>query len=154
MGLDWFISDDLAVRMMPEARGNELVWKSGATGGIALSNAFCHYPVGLGMHLINPDFRPTGLDPSSDPEKTVMADAPSAAMHNQCRCWVKGCPCDYVGSTSGVPQITADLTHRPTRQSRPVTDIAEIIGRMTPTAARNRTVHILADMTPHRMPIR
>ena len=59
----WFISSDLAVRMMPEARGNELVWKSGGTGGIALSNAFCHDRVGLGMHLINPDFRPTGIGP-------------------------------------------------------------------------------------------
>src|SRR5215469_10978596 len=28
----------------------------------------------------------------------------------------KGCPCDYVGRTSGVPQIAADLTHRLTRQ--------------------------------------
>jgi hypothetical protein len=32
------------------------------------------------------------------------------------RLWVKGCPCDYIGSTSGVLQIAADLTHHPTRQ--------------------------------------
>jgi serine-type D-Ala-D-Ala carboxypeptidase/endopeptidase len=78
MGLGWFISNDRAVRMMPGTRGDELAWKSGGTGGfltfigfstisrqgsIALSNAFRHDPVDLGMHLINPDFRPTGIGP-------------------------------------------------------------------------------------------
>jgi serine-type D-Ala-D-Ala carboxypeptidase/endopeptidase len=78
MGLGWFISNDLAVRMMPETHRDELAWKSGGTGGfltfigfstisrqgsIALSNTFRHDPVGLGMHLINPDFRPTGIGP-------------------------------------------------------------------------------------------
>ena len=32
-----------------------------------------------------------------------------------------GCLRDYVGSTSGVPQIAADLSHRATRQ--PITDV-------------------------------
>jgi len=78
MGLGWFISNDFAVRMMPETHGDELAWKSGGTGGfltfigfstssrqgsIALSNAFRHDPVDLGIHLINPDFRPTGIGP-------------------------------------------------------------------------------------------
>jgi CubicO group peptidase (beta-lactamase class C family) len=78
MGFGWFISNDLAVRMMRETHGDEIAWKSGGTGGfltfigfstisrqgsIALSNAFRHDPVDLGMHLINPDFRPTGIGP-------------------------------------------------------------------------------------------
>jgi hypothetical protein len=37
----------------------------------------------------------------------------NAAMHSRRRERVKGCPCDYVGNTSGVPRIAADLTHRP-----------------------------------------
>jgi hypothetical protein len=32
--------------------------------------------------------------------------------------WVKGCLRDYVGITTGVPQIAADLLQRPSRQSR------------------------------------
>src|SRR6266404_6231524 len=62
-------------RSAKHSHHTELVWKSGGTGGIALSNAFCHDPVGLGMHLINPDFRPTGIGPLFRTEKTVMADA-------------------------------------------------------------------------------
>jgi D-alanyl-D-alanine-carboxypeptidase/D-alanyl-D-alanine-endopeptidase len=67
MGLGWFISSN---------HGDEIAWKSGATGGfltfigfsttsrrgsIVLSNAFRHDPTDLGMHLINPDFRPTAI---------------------------------------------------------------------------------------------
>jgi D-alanyl-D-alanine-carboxypeptidase/D-alanyl-D-alanine-endopeptidase len=66
MGLGWFISSN---------HGDEIAWKSGLTGGfntfigfsinshlgsIALSNA-APDSVGLGMRLINPDFRPTGI---------------------------------------------------------------------------------------------
>jgi hypothetical protein len=36
--------------------------------------------------------------------------------HRRRPLWVKGCRCDYVDSTSGVPQIAADLSRRPTRQ--------------------------------------
>src|SRR5262249_42725065 len=36
---------------------------------------------------------------------------------------VKGCPCNYVGNTSGVHQITAHLMHRPTRQPWAPADI-------------------------------
>jgi hypothetical protein len=32
--------------------------------------------------------------------------------------WVTCCLRDYVGITTGVPQIAADLVHRPSRQSR------------------------------------
>jgi hypothetical protein len=32
--------------------------------------------------------------------------------------WVKDCPSDYVGSTSGVPEVAADLSRRPSRQPR------------------------------------
>jgi hypothetical protein len=32
--------------------------------------------------------------------------------------WVKDCPSDYVGSTSGVPEIAVDLSRRPSRQPR------------------------------------
>jgi hypothetical protein len=37
-------------------------------------------------------------------------------MHLRWRSWLIGCRCCYVGSTSGVPQIAADLSRRPTRQ--------------------------------------
>jgi len=30
----------------------------------------------------------------------------------------RDCPCDYVGGTSAIHQIAADLTHRPSRQLR------------------------------------
>jgi D-alanyl-D-alanine-carboxypeptidase/D-alanyl-D-alanine-endopeptidase len=67
MGLGWFISSN---------HGDEIAWKSGLTGGfntfigfstsshrgsIALSNAVSHDAVALGLHLINPDFRPTAI---------------------------------------------------------------------------------------------
>ena len=67
MGLGWFISSD---------HGDELAWKSGATGGfrtfigfstishqgsIALSNAHYLEFIDLGMNLINPEFRPIGI---------------------------------------------------------------------------------------------
>ena len=67
MGLGWFVSSN---------HGGEIAWKSGATGGfltfigfstgnhrgsIVLSNAFRHDAVDVGMHLINPDFRVTGI---------------------------------------------------------------------------------------------
>jgi hypothetical protein len=48
--------------------------------------------------------------------------------------WANGCPCDYVGATSGVPQIAADLSRRPTRQPwartgrKQLQQIAETIG--------------------------
>jgi hypothetical protein len=56
--------------------GDEIAWKSGATGGfltfigfstsshrgsIVLSNSFRHDPSGLGLDLINPDFRPKAI---------------------------------------------------------------------------------------------
>src|SRR5713101_6842050 len=43
----------------------------------------------------------------------------TAAMHNRIPRWVTGCLHDYVGITTGVPQIADDLLQRPSRQSRP-----------------------------------
>lgn len=72
-GVGWFISNDFAVRMMPETHGDELAWKAGGTGGfltfigfstisrhgsIALSNAFRHDPVDLGNAFDQPGFSP------------------------------------------------------------------------------------------------
>ena len=68
MGLGWFISSN---------HGDEIVWKSGGTGGfntfigfstnshegsIVLSNAIGHYAIVPGLHLINPDFGLTGIE--------------------------------------------------------------------------------------------
>jgi serine-type D-Ala-D-Ala carboxypeptidase/endopeptidase len=67
VGLGWFISSN---------NGDEIVWKSGLTGGfttfigfstnshvgsIALCNASPLYSIELGMHLINPEFRLVGI---------------------------------------------------------------------------------------------
>jgi serine-type D-Ala-D-Ala carboxypeptidase/endopeptidase len=67
MSLGWFVSHD---------HGDEIAWKSGATvgflkfigfsttsdrGSIVLSNSFRHDSIPLGLHLINPDFRPTAI---------------------------------------------------------------------------------------------
>src|SRR6267154_3044644 len=40
-------------------------------------------------------------------------------MHTRLPLWVTGCRLYYVGITTGVPQIAADLRYRPSRQSRP-----------------------------------
>jgi D-alanyl-D-alanine-carboxypeptidase/D-alanyl-D-alanine-endopeptidase len=67
MGLGWFVSRD---------HGDEIAWKSGATlgfltfigfsttsdrGSIVLSNSFRNDSIPLGLHLINPDFRPKAI---------------------------------------------------------------------------------------------
>jgi len=46
------------------------------------------------------------------------------ATHSWRPRWVKGCRCDYVGSTSGVPQIADDLSRRSTRQPWPTAELA------------------------------
>jgi hypothetical protein len=68
VGLGWFISHD---------QGDEIAWKSGLTGGFKTFIGFSTISrrssitlenggnggdlIPLGMHLINPDFRPTGI---------------------------------------------------------------------------------------------
>jgi hypothetical protein len=41
---------------------------------------------------------------------------PSSWGKPPCRLWVRDCPSDYVGSTSGVPHIADDLSRRSIRQ--------------------------------------
>jgi hypothetical protein len=63
-----------------------------------------------------------GALPRSKRPDTLVQDRKAArstkplATHGRTIHWVKGCPCDHVGSTSGVPQIAADLSRRSTRQ--------------------------------------
>jgi hypothetical protein len=44
---------------------------------------------------------------------SVVAMRWSAAMQHEIPLWVNCCPCDYVGRTSGVPQIAARLDAPP-----------------------------------------
>src|SRR6266566_9652034 len=52
---------------------------------------------------------------SNAPDRNPVQIRKKKQVH-ACLLWVKGCRCYQVGSTSGVPQIAADLSHRPTRQ--------------------------------------
>ena len=57
------------------------------------------------------------------PVSSFSSSASNGSGHRQLRVpeldrwqiWVIGCRCDYVGSTTGVPQIADDLLHRRSR---------------------------------------
>jgi hypothetical protein len=50
--------------------------------------------------------------------ETTLALRVADLQSSQCSPVGHGCHCDYIGITTGVPQIAADLWHRPSRQSR------------------------------------
>ncbi len=67
--------------------------------------------------------------PSGAADKLSLA-LPSACnlIFKGCRLWVKGSRCEDVSSTTGVPQIAADLLQRPSRQSRAKSGRGNAIG--------------------------